>query len=563
MFNFEININKLIKMEINTGGLPTEEVALHRESMEAFHKLILKLDHLKTNEEFINFRRSVIYLICNKIKSVLKCDILCCKLLNIIHPALLIFYKMKEKIEDFKYTFEPYFSYIFYSAIFLICKYSDSQLFSTFKNIAVTSGHQLIVIFNLEPLILDSIDWNINTVTIFELSDIIFHSVLKLDATQLESFTVTTYSNMDTDNHHDHSNNSIKQNFRNYVLFALEEFAILLTYGQYKITLAAISIVLKHFELANELVILEAFIKEINEDDFEMVEKCEHEVLTSLDADEEQADITNQIHSNITGYNTDENQSLISNTSILSNKQKILNASGLTYVLNNVSLNNANFKSFDNDISSQEIPILNKIDSKTLKFFRSADLYQDGNQSGEVYQRSTVDITKTLKFNHSNLNLEFSKKDKEQNFKFSYRNKDKDNVSDYGFSSGDLYKTEIGVTGENKDNSCFVNYDPYSNKINKLFSSINLMKDYSPDDILNEENVDKEFDGCYRASTNVDDAAEDNLNENELKDDVSNYSSDNDDNEEVNILEIVEQHITKNRKLSQKNDLTNAEKQKK
>lgn len=63
-------------------------------------------------------------------------------------------------------------------------------------------GYDLKIVFNLENLIISSLDWNLNTSTIFELSEAILKEVI--DQTELPQL------------------HSIKEMYKNYALFALD-----------------------------------------------------------------------------------------------------------------------------------------------------------------------------------------------------------------------------------------------------------------------------------------------------------------------------------------------------
>jgi hypothetical protein len=124
-----------------------------------------------------------------------------------------------------------------------------------FKKEFVKQKYSLKLIFNLENIIMDNLDWRINPPTCIELSDNIFQYIFN-DPSEYEN---------------------IKETFKNYASYAVEsnnivlniiDFDLLLTHGQYIITLASISLTMKSFEKTESLIKLKKLITDVQYEDY-------------------------------------------------------------------------------------------------------------------------------------------------------------------------------------------------------------------------------------------------------------------------------------------------------
>ena len=88
------------------------------------------LIYLKDNQEFTTFRSGLIEHIFEEINKVFKSNVLSEKLCNLLNGAFLLYEDMKIKLgPSFSYSLQPHFLLIYYSAIFLICKVSISNIY--------------------------------------------------------------------------------------------------------------------------------------------------------------------------------------------------------------------------------------------------------------------------------------------------------------------------------------------------------------------------------------------------------------------------------------------------
>jgi hypothetical protein len=78
------------------------------------------------NIEFQEFRRGLIDYIYSEINQFIQNDKLSYKFIYILHGAFITFKafqnKIINKLDDFSFTFEPYFKYYFYSSLFITLK---------------------------------------------------------------------------------------------------------------------------------------------------------------------------------------------------------------------------------------------------------------------------------------------------------------------------------------------------------------------------------------------------------------------------------------------------------
>ena len=283
-----------------------DELSFIKENMNSFNRYYIELEPLKNNQEFIGFRRSLLEHIIDVFNIQLESDSHCMKLYKLLHGAFFVFNKIKDSLQNFSFSLEPHFKFMLYSALFIICKFNEKNgrldrqnennlsPYEYFKSQALSKDYPLKVIFKLENLILESVDWNIDSLTPFELFDLIFSSKTILnEINQFNAFE------------------SVKQIFKNYVLFSIDDFKLLLKHGEYFISLAAIIISLKHYNLQISLAYVENQIKNVSIMDYEMVVRCEIDILVLLNLNEDGSQLYPlSIHMTSTCYNTDESPSM-------------------------------------------------------------------------------------------------------------------------------------------------------------------------------------------------------------------------------------------------------------